>query len=99
MNLIETLKSLPVATVYEAAGKLGDVAPSIRPMIDGIRLAGPAFTLKTMLGWSGRVEVGLRLGLAVVGLTLIEQLFRRAHAQGLSRRWRPLPAIAGSEAG
>jgi 4-hydroxy-4-methyl-2-oxoglutarate aldolase len=49
-KLIETLKSLPVATVYEAAGKLGDVAPSIRPMIEGARLAGPAFTLKTMPG-------------------------------------------------
>jgi 4-hydroxy-4-methyl-2-oxoglutarate aldolase len=50
MTLIETLKSLPVATVYEAAGKLGDVAPHIRPMIEGVRLAGPAFTLKTMPG-------------------------------------------------
>jgi 4-hydroxy-4-methyl-2-oxoglutarate aldolase len=49
-ELIETLKSLPVATVYEAAGKLGDVAPSIKPMIQGLRLAGPAFTLKTMPG-------------------------------------------------
>lgn len=49
-ELIAVLKSLPVATVYEAAGKLGDVAPSIRPMIEGARLAGPAFTLKTMPG-------------------------------------------------
>lgn len=49
-DLIRTLQSLPVATVYEAAGKLGDVAPSIRPMIEGARLAGPAFTLKTMPG-------------------------------------------------
>ena len=49
-ELIEVLKALPVATVYEAAGKLGDVAPSIRPMIEGVRLAGPAFTLKTMPG-------------------------------------------------
>ena len=49
-ELIATLKSLPVATVYEAAGKLGDVSPAIRPMIEGARLAGPAFTLKTMPG-------------------------------------------------
>jgi 4-hydroxy-4-methyl-2-oxoglutarate aldolase len=49
-EIVATLKSLPVATVYEAAGKLGDLAPSIRPMIDGVRLAGPAFTLKTMPG-------------------------------------------------
>ncbi|MFN2646196.1 MAG: RraA family protein [Burkholderiales bacterium] len=49
-ELIATLKSLPVATVYEAAGKLGDIAPAIKPMVDGVRLAGPAFTLKTMPG-------------------------------------------------
>lgn len=44
------LAQLPVATVYEAAGRLGDVAPHIRPLIEGTRLAGPAFTLKTMPG-------------------------------------------------
>jgi 4-hydroxy-4-methyl-2-oxoglutarate aldolase len=36
--------------VYEAAGKLGDVSPSIKPMFDGIRICGQAFTLKTMPG-------------------------------------------------
>lgn len=49
-SVLEILKSLPVATVYEAAGKLGDVSPVIRPMVDGIRMAGPAFTVKTMPG-------------------------------------------------
>jgi 4-hydroxy-4-methyl-2-oxoglutarate aldolase len=47
-SVLEILKNLPVATVYEAAGKLGDVSPVIRPMIDDIRMAGPAFTVKTM---------------------------------------------------
>jgi len=47
---INILSELPVATVYEAAGKLGDVSPAIRPMFDGIRVCGPAFTLKTMPG-------------------------------------------------
>jgi 4-hydroxy-4-methyl-2-oxoglutarate aldolase len=47
---IKILSELPVATVYEAAGKLGDVSPAIRPMFDGIRVCGPAFTLKTMPG-------------------------------------------------
>src|SRR5207237_5979029 len=51
-------------------------------------LLSDAFTLKMMLGWSGRVEVGVHLGLAVVGLALIEQLFRRAHAQA---RWAIKP--------
>jgi 4-hydroxy-4-methyl-2-oxoglutarate aldolase len=49
-EVLKTLASLPVATVYEAAGKLGDVSPSIKPMLEGLRLAGPAFTLKTMPG-------------------------------------------------
>ena len=47
---LEILRGLPVATVYEAAGKLGDISPQIRPMVDGVRLAGPAFTVKTMPG-------------------------------------------------
>jgi len=47
-NLIERLRPLPAATVYEAAGKLGDMAPNIRPMLPGARLLGPAFTVKAM---------------------------------------------------
>jgi 4-hydroxy-4-methyl-2-oxoglutarate aldolase len=49
-RLIDTLRTLPCATVYEAAGQLGDVAPSIRALVDGVRLVGPAFTLKTKPG-------------------------------------------------
>lgn len=47
-ELVAILATLPAATIYEAAGKLGDVAPTIRPLVDGLRLAGRAFTLKTM---------------------------------------------------
>lgn len=47
---LEILSGLPVATVYEAAGKLGDVSPVIRSMVEGVRMAGPAFTVKTMPG-------------------------------------------------
>lgn len=50
LSPLEILRSLPVATVYEAAGKLGDVSPAIRSMVDGMRMAGPAFTVKTMPG-------------------------------------------------
>jgi 4-hydroxy-4-methyl-2-oxoglutarate aldolase len=49
-RLISTLKTLPCATVYEAAGQLGDVAPSIRALVEGVRLVGPAFTLKAKPG-------------------------------------------------
>jgi 4-hydroxy-4-methyl-2-oxoglutarate aldolase len=47
---LETLRALPAATVYEAAGKVGDMAPHIRAMVPGLRMAGPAFTLRTMPG-------------------------------------------------
>jgi len=50
VEAVQRLAQLPVATVYEAAEKVGDVAPHIRSLIDGVRLAGPAFTLKTMPG-------------------------------------------------
>src|SRR5439155_12920796 len=47
-----------------------------------------ALPLVAMLGWSSRVEFGVRLGLAVFGLALVEQLYRRAHAQA---RWAIKP--------
>src|SRR5947199_7456376 len=47
-----------------------------------------ALPLAATLGWSSRVEFGLRLGLAVFGLALVEQLYRRAHAQA---RWAIKP--------
>src|SRR5947199_3698155 len=47
-----------------------------------------ALPLAATLGWSSRVEFGLRLGLAVFGLALVEQLYRRTHAQA---RWAIKP--------
>ena len=47
---IARLAALPTATIYEAAGKLGDMSPDIRSVVPGLRMAGPAFTLKTMPG-------------------------------------------------
>jgi 4-hydroxy-4-methyl-2-oxoglutarate aldolase len=47
---LSILSRIPTATIYEAAGKWGDVEPSIRPIVDGVRLAGPAFTVKAMPG-------------------------------------------------
>jgi 4-hydroxy-4-methyl-2-oxoglutarate aldolase len=37
---------LHAATVYEANGKLGGMSHRIRPLFPGLRLAGPAFTVK-----------------------------------------------------
>jgi 4-hydroxy-4-methyl-2-oxoglutarate aldolase len=49
-SALAILAMLPTATIYEAAGKWGDVGPPIHPLIDGVRLAGPAFTVKAMPG-------------------------------------------------
>ena len=47
---LATLSKLATATIYEANGKWGDIGPPIRPLIDGVRLAGPAYTVKAMPG-------------------------------------------------
>lgn len=41
---------IPAATVYEAMGRRGDMAPDVRPVVPGTRLAGPAFTVKCPVG-------------------------------------------------
>ncbi len=48
--LVSCLAKIPTATIYESAGKLGDVEPNIRPIVDGVKVAGRAFTIKTMPG-------------------------------------------------
>ncbi len=47
---LKVLSELPVATVYEAAGKLGDMRAHIRPLTPRPRLCGTAWTVKTWLG-------------------------------------------------
>lgn len=49
-EVVATLGRLPTATIYEANGKWGEVAPNIRPIVDGVRLCGRAFTVKAMPG-------------------------------------------------
>ena len=49
-NAFDTLQSMPTATVWEAAGKIGDVHPRIKLLVLGARLAGPAFTVKIFPG-------------------------------------------------
>lgn len=47
-----TLASLPAATVYEAAGKTGEMAANIRPVVPGLTMAGPAYTVRCIAGQS-----------------------------------------------
>ena len=49
-NAFDILLSMPAATVWEAAGKMGDVHPRIKLLVSGARLAGPAFTVKIFPG-------------------------------------------------
>jgi 4-hydroxy-4-methyl-2-oxoglutarate aldolase len=49
-DVVSILSNIPTATIYESAGKWGDVAPYIRPVVAGLRLAGRAFTVKAMPG-------------------------------------------------
>ena len=49
-EFIEKLKFISVATVYEASGRKGFIDPKIKPIIKGIKLCGPAFTVQTVPG-------------------------------------------------
>lgn len=46
-EIAETLGQYPTATIYEAAGKSGDMAPDIRPIVPDAPLAGIAYTVRT----------------------------------------------------
>jgi 4-hydroxy-4-methyl-2-oxoglutarate aldolase len=48
---MEVFKTLPTATIYEAGGAVGDMDPTtIKALVPGLRMAGPAFTLRTKPG-------------------------------------------------
>ena len=50
MTNLKKFAKLAAATVYEATGKRGDMAPAIRQMVPGTRLFGPAFTVRCLPG-------------------------------------------------
>jgi 4-hydroxy-4-methyl-2-oxoglutarate aldolase len=50
MTNLKSFAKLAAATVYEANGKCGDMAPQIHQMVPGTRLAGPAFTVRCLPG-------------------------------------------------
>lgn len=49
-DALAILKSMPAATLWEAAGKRGDLSPRIKPLFPEARVAGPAFTVKMFPG-------------------------------------------------
>lgn len=46
-KIAETLGRYPTATIYEAAGKSGDMAPDIRPIVPDAPFSGIAYTVRT----------------------------------------------------
>ncbi len=46
-QVAKTLGRYPTATIYEAAGKCGDMAPDIRPIVPGGSMLGIAYTVRT----------------------------------------------------
>ena len=47
IKIAETLGQYPTATLYEAAGKRGDMSPVIRPIVPNSSIFGIAYTVKT----------------------------------------------------
>ncbi len=45
-QLVESFADFGVATVYEAAGRIGSVDPAIKPLGPGVRMLGPALTVQ-----------------------------------------------------
>jgi len=45
-KIIESFKDIGTATVHEASGRKGAVDCSIKPIVRGVRLCGPAFTVQ-----------------------------------------------------
>ena len=45
-QLLEGYRGLGAATVYEAAGRIGSVHPAVKPLARGLRLLGPALTVR-----------------------------------------------------
>ena len=44
--MIDHFKGIGAATIYEAAGRTGSVSPAIKPLTSGMRLLGPALTVR-----------------------------------------------------
>jgi 4-hydroxy-4-methyl-2-oxoglutarate aldolase len=50
IELADALGQFGTSTVYEAAGKIGDMSPCIRPIAAGVKMAGVAITIRI---WPG----------------------------------------------
>jgi len=58
-EIVKRLQEFTAATVYEANGKSGDLAPNIRPIVPDTRFVGPAFTVKCFVGDAKAVALAI----------------------------------------
>ncbi len=56
-ELVEKLRSLGVATVHEAMGRIGLMRPVMRPLIEGMQMAGRAVTVLSTPGDNWMIHV------------------------------------------